>query len=363
VAVALWLLAAGPLRAEQPIWEPAKTWVFAVGVLQFSDPGVQTYPEEGRVDAAMIKVLQERGVPPDQIVFIRNQQATQKHVSEELVKFLRKPAEDDTLLFYYTGHGMRDFNDPARSVCFLTYDTKSKWTVSRIIDAIEQNFKGSQALLMADCCFCGALAEEAARRAGRIKYGVLTSAQASSVSTSNWTFTECLVEILKGSPQVDLNGDGEIRFGEAAQYCDAEMAFCEEQRAGHAALGNFSSDTILAQTAIKKPARVGEHCEAQLRGLWLKAKIIQASDERFLIDWLGPNQLPNAWIKPVGLRPYQFKEKLAAGTPVLIEWNRTWYPGEILKSELGLYRVHYSGFPEHDDEWVPRRRLRTAAKR
>jgi hypothetical protein len=343
--------------AGTPIWEPATTWVFAVGVLQFDSPDLQTYPEEGRVDAVMIEALKQRGVPDGHIVFIKNEQATKAHITRELATLLEKAGERDTLLFYYTGHGGRDYNNPSRPVNFITYDTAAKWTVTEMFDCVEANFKGVRALLVADCCHSGGLAEEAARRSKKIGYGVLASSQPTSVSTSNWTFTQCVADLFNGHAALDLNGDGEICFQEAAQYSDVEMCFCEDQRACHAALGSFTPDMVLARANDKTSPRVGEHCEAESHGIWMKAKITDAKDGKLLVDWVDRPKKRDVWLMPKQLRKPE-PAAMEAGQRVQVEWNGVWYKGQILQAQGGLHFVHYEGYPSEDDEWVPLRRLR-----
>jgi hypothetical protein len=318
---------------------------------------LQAWPDKGRVDAVLVETLRQRGVPPEQILFIKNGEATKEYVTEKLEEFLKKPAAGDTLLFYYTGHGGRDYSDPSRPVNFILYDTESLWTIASIFDAIEEHFIGSRVFLAADCCHSGALAEEAARRAGKFGYGVLTSAHSNSVSTGNWTFTECLVEVFRGSPVLDANNDGTISFAEAAQYCDAEMSFCEDQRATSATVGDFPADLILAGAEAEHPPRVGERCEGQLHGVWMKAKIVAAKEDKFLVNWVGRPKLKDAWLEPERLRPHE-PSGLEAGTRVQIEWNRQWFTGKVLQTHQGLHLVEYEGFPPADNEWVPLRRLR-----
>ena len=50
-------------ETDQPAWEPEKTWVFAVGVIQYDDPTRTSWPDEGRVDVKMIEAFRKRGVP------------------------------------------------------------------------------------------------------------------------------------------------------------------------------------------------------------------------------------------------------------------------------------------------------------
>lgn len=352
-----WFVGLTALLAQRPAWEPAKTWVFAVGVLNFDDPRLATWPDEGRVDAVMIEAYRERGVPEDQIVFIKNADATKAQVTKRFAEFLRRAGKDDTLVFYYAGHGSRSFKSPARPVSFMTYDAKANWSTGAVLEAIEQNFQGSQALLTVDCCHSGALALDAAKRSGRIRYGVLTSSQASAKSTGNWTFTQCLVDLLRGNTQLDFDGDGAITFAEAAQHCDLEMAFCENQRVSHEATGGFSTNLVLAKTGSPAAPRVGERCEGKYQGKWWKVKILAAKDGRFHVTWIGWAKKYDSWLEADQLRPHTPKS-MAVGTPVNIEWRKKWYPGQVVRSELGLVLVHYDGYPAVDDEWMPLNRVR-----
>src|SRR6188768_3293798 len=97
------------LWAADAAWEPEKTWVFAVGALQFDNPGMTAYPDKGRVDAVLLETFRKRGVPAEQILFIKNKEATKANITRRLAEFLPKPGKDDTLFFYYTGHGGRDY--------------------------------------------------------------------------------------------------------------------------------------------------------------------------------------------------------------------------------------------------------------
>jgi hypothetical protein len=344
-----------------PAWQPEKTWVFAVGVIQFDNPKLASWPDAGRVDEKLLAALRERGVPQNHIVFLKNQEATKANIATRLDAFLRLGGPDDTLLFYYAGHGGRDYSDPKRTHTFVTYDTKSQWTVSSVLDAIQHDFRGHRVVLTADCCHSGSLGIEAARHSGKQEFAVLTSARATSTSTGNWTFTQCLVDLLHGNPLLDLNHDGKITFREAAEYTDAEMAFMEEQRAGHRFEGSFPPEMIMAPAVGKAVGRVGERCEGDDHGTWYRAKILEQKDGRFFVTWPGWPASQNAWLAADHLRPF-VPDLVPAGTRVEIEWDGTWYPGVVVQTELGLHLVHYNGYTADDDEWVARKRLRTPGK-
>jgi len=353
----VWWLALAPLLAQSPVWDPGKTWVFAVGVLNFDNPKLTTWPDEGRVDQVMIDAYRERGVPEEQIVFIKNADATKAEVTRRFAEFLRRAGNRDTLVFYYAGHGSRNFKDAARPVSFMTYDSNANWSTLEVLDAIRQNFNGTMALITVDCCHAGQIALDVARRNVRPRYGVITSSQASAKSTGNWTFTQCLVDALRGKAQLDFDGNGAITFAEVAKHCDLEMAFCENQRTGYFATGGFPQDLVLAKTSAPDAPRVGERCEGEYQGKWSKVKILAAKDGKFHVTWIGRAKKFDSWVKADQLRPHTPKS-MAAGTPVEIEWRKKWYPGHIVRSELGLLLVHYDGYPATDDEWLPMHRVR-----
>ena len=160
-------------------------------------------------------------------------------------------------------------------------------------------------------------------------------------------------------PALDLNRDGEIRFQEAAQYSDAEMCFCEDQRACHAALGSFAPDLVLARTTGDKTSpRVGEHCEAESHGIWMKAKIMR-SQGRQVPRRLGRSpQETGRLADSRNSCASTSRPVMEVGQRVQIEWGGVWYKGQILQVQGGLHLVHYEGFPSEDDEWTPLRRLR-----
>ena len=355
--LAFYMFLSASVFSAETAWQAEKTWVFAVGVISFDNKSLASWPDEGRVDAVMIEAYKKRGVPADRIVFIKNKDATRANLIAKFNETLAKTAEGDTLIFYYAGHGGRDYNDPKRTTSFVTYDTKSGWMVQEVFDAIEKHFKGSRVLLTADCCHSGALATEAPKRASHIDYGVLTSAHATSRSTGRWTFTQCLVDMLNGSPALDLNGDGKITFAEVGSYCEEEMSFCEGQLSCSAAKGHFATDLSMATTAAKKNPRVGEHCEGLDDGKWWKVKILDSKDGKYLVTWMGWDKKYDRWIDEKLLRPYKPAE-FKTGTAVEVEYDKEWYAAKIKENKLGLQLVHYDGYPDIDDEWVAPDRIR-----
>lgn len=343
------------LPAERPAWEPEKTWVFAVGVLKFDNSGLATWPDEGRVDAEMIRALEKRGVPQDHVLFIKNEEATKAHIVEKFGPFLRRAGSDDTLLFYYAGHGGRDYSTTERTCTLVTYDAGSSWTVGSVFNTVEKNFHGRQVIYLADCCHSGGLVVEAAQHRGR--EAELTSAHVSSTSTGNWTFTRCLVQMFNGDPMLDFDGDGEITFAEAARFAKDEMAFVEGQHSASGTNGGFPADMVMSTTTGSHTPRMGELIEGESQGKWYKAEVIGEKDGKVLVTWPGWNKSYDEWLPKERTRPYHPKV-FSPGAKVQTEWRGKWYDAVVKKTELGLHFVHYEGFEDTDDEWVGITRLR-----
>lgn len=353
----LWVLTFATAFAERPAWKPETTWVFAVGILKFEGASLHGWPEEGRQDVVMLEALKKRGVPADHIVFMKNEQATAAALRKRFDEFVRRPGAGDTLIFYYAGHGGRDYSDPQRPVHLVPYDSKNKWPAAEVLDTIVAGFKGSQVLLTADCCHSGGLAEEASRHAGKISFGTLTSARSSATSTGNWTFTQCLTDLYSGNPAMDLDHDGAITFTEAGQGADLRMAFRENQRSTTAVAGKFPGDLVLATASGPASKVVYGGLEGRDKGEWYKANILSGRDGKYFVTWPGYDSSNDSWLTPENLRPAG-KKMFADGTKVEILWGKDWYAGKVVRTELGLLLVSYEGYTAADNEWVPVDRVR-----
>jgi len=359
------LVSTTSLLAQDASWDPTKTRVFAVGVLSFQDKKLGTWPDEGRVDAVMIESLKKRGVPEANIVFLKNEAATREAVDKKMSELLAASAEGETLIFYYAGHGSRNFQDEKRPVSLICYDSMPKkaasyWLLSDVVASIEKGFKGGKVLVTADCCHSGGFMEELKTLQSKKQWGLLASVQPGSRSTGNWTFTQCLVDTYNGYAPIDADGDGKITFKESGAWAEAEMAFCEEQMSCAWTRG-YSDSTVLAVAGEKKPARVGERLEAEDEGKWWKIKVLDAKEGKLFVTWLGWDKKWDRWIEADKARAHK-PQVQEGGTVVEVEWDGTWYKAKVMQNRLGLHFVRYEGFPESDSEWVPRKRMRLPKK-
>lgn len=344
------------LALQAPEWDPARTWVFMVGVLEWKDPNVERYPKEGRRDAELAALLEKRGVPRTQIVFLKDEEATLARIRKEFVDFLAKAR--GTLFIYYAGHGVKD---DAGNAYFLPYDSvdaieKSGWSIPSLFDDLEKHAGAAQALVTADCCYSGALADEARKR--KLRTACLASSRASAESTGRWTFTEQLLAGFRGEPRLDLDGDGQVRLEELARDTEIEMAFSDEQLSTFHAAG-VPPALSLSSAKPKSHPRVGERLEAKRMDGWRRASIVQVEDARVRVRFV--DESPEEWVGADHLRAWNPAHR-AAGDAVEVKWRKAWYPARILEGKLGVHRIHYEGHGDEWDEWVSSSRVRPRRK-
>jgi hypothetical protein len=41
-----------------------------------------------------------------------------------------------------------------------------------------------------------------------------------------------------------------------------------------------------------------------------------------------------------------------------VEWQGSWYQATVIKTEGAKTRIHYVGYPDSEDEWVTKERIR-----
>ena len=311
-----------PASARERDWQPQRTWVFVVGLLKWQNSDVfDSFPQKNRRDAQLVEYFRQQGVPQDQIVFLKDTQATLRRVTSSFPSFLAKAAPGDMLFFYYTGHGYK--SDDSRSTFFATYDAGEEidgWPTEAIVRDVEKYFRGSRALLTADTCYSGSLTAQVQRLGRRVSYASLTSTSASQLSTENWTFTEMLLEGLRGKSFADINGDGEVTLSELAEDIKEDMAYAENQRSTFVTTGNFPGDLMLASAARKFDPMISKRVEVRSEGSWYKARVIDVRGRSYEVHFYGYEDSDNEW---VGLRQIRYlrQSEFAANRRDEREWE------------------------------------------
>ena len=397
-------VSASPARTT---FDPSNSFILITGVLRWEDPSLSPFNNRNRKVEEIYRFFLAQGVPAANIIYLKDQQATLSGIQSAMNNLLKKTNAGSTFIFYYAGHGVRAGNGP---VSFANYDYASgrEFAVSTISAVVNSYFKGKNLWLLADCCYSGALLEEAKTISSNGKSVIaFTSSTSSNISTGNWTFSQTIIDCLSGLAPGDRNSDGKITLSEVkAELFDA-MKFREKQLSGtvfynmpESAVFNIlpvkPNPTPLAATYIYvqqenkfQPARVmgyngnnvtgelyyysdkvkvtvpisktkpiafaeypvGMKVQVEWKGKYYPAVIKESRSGFHLIHYTGYDDSWNEWVMYSRINTGNKK-------PCSIEWNGQWYPGEILQEKGGKYFVQYTGFGNDWDEWVTKNRVK-----
>jgi hypothetical protein len=302
--------------------------------------------------------MKQRGVPQNQIVYLRDRQATTNRIKTELQKMLAKTREGDLVFVYFEGHGYKD--DSGKHTYLASYDASDEVDgipVQWIPDTIERSFRGSHALIALDNCYSGAMAQVVRTGRRRVSYAVLASSLASQSSTGNWTFTEALVSGFRGAPYVDDDGNGKITFSELGENAQQDMLFGEEQVSTIVFTGDFDPQTVLVDATGPAGRRVGERVEAYSVDDWYKGYIAEARGNKFRIHYYGYDDDEDEWVTANLIRQPKVV-RYAIGETVEVEWKNQWFPARIVRIKGGSHYISYVGYSNDWNEWVPSKRIR-----
>lgn len=225
-----------------PVLNPAKTWLFVVGVLKFADADTTSWDAKNRRDSQIVSLFRSRGVPSDHVVYINDTRATLNNIENQFQQLVARPQADDLLIVYYTGHG----GDGS----FETYDGES-WPMKWIGKTIDRNFKGSEVLLIGDCCNSGSLEDVVNAKHEGIAYAAISSSARDEEGHGNWTCSQAVLDGLTGDPAVDTNHDGKISLRELGQHVQKEILAYENNHSVFTSSGGFDTQMIVANTAAR----------------------------------------------------------------------------------------------------------------
>lgn len=347
--------------AKDPGWQPEKTWVFVVGVLSWKHRDMfGSFPVKNRRDAALVDHFKRRGVPETQIVYLQDKQATQQKIDSDFSTALKKLHSDDLLIVYYCGHGSKSENGD--DVYLASYDAGDDdvegWSVNSIPGKIKSECKCARVLWLLDCCYSGQAAVALTKQKGRPAYACVTSSSASESSTGHWTFSDALLDSLRGVAYVDLNHDGSVTLAEFASHLSADMSLAEEQLSTFATTDGFEPDMVLAEAKPLANPKIGERAKAKdAGGDWYAGRIVEARDEEFKLHFIGYEDDEDVWVALDDLRPIK-PIQYAIGKYVEVSWKKKWYPATVLKVKDGIHLIHYTDYEAKWDEWVPSKRIR-----
>jgi hypothetical protein len=165
------------LETDNYYGKPESFFVFIVGV---NDEWQEGRTEYG--DTALYNEYLAAGVPPGQVVFVKDQKATKSNCEVELKELLKLATPSSTLVFYYGGHGS--------PTGLNTHE--QEWQQKDIVSLIDSLFCGDRVVMLVDCCasgnFCRWIQPP---HLVRHSYVCLMSTAPYTEAGAAWTMTTC----------------------------------------------------------------------------------------------------------------------------------------------------------------------------
>jgi len=361
-------------RAEA-LFDPKTTYAVVAGVLEWKDPGLNPFPKELRKDKELFETLGKLGVPATQRTLLLDERATATAIEKAVRDMAGKAPAGATLIVYYAGHGVKDQEG---HVIFASADIAlDKLDATGLhVDAIPgwvKGFKGRRVLMLADCCYSGGLMAPAGAlgKAG-LQVLSLTSAEASNISTSNWTFTETVLEALGGRTLFDRDEDGGVELGELRAEVKDGMRNREGQRSGWLAVG-LGDDLVVAASHLPddKPTdrgagdyEIGDWVRAPHDDRMAPARILgvrgkgpkQGLPKELYVEFFDYATVSAAWVDRTATNALDFTT-WPVGTALRVTWANKIYDAKVTAVDDGFMRITYPGYDAKWDEWITTRRV------
>jgi hypothetical protein len=233
------------------------------------------------------------------------------------------------------------------------------FNVETLYDLAAKNFKGRRIVLMADCCYSGSLLAVGKKIASLGKeVVVLTSATSSNISTGNWTFTQTLLDNLRGDPFGDADASGMISLSELAAEIKQAMKYREYQLNGFAAHGLDAAKVYVGLATGKAAGPMStsakflpkQYVYAYSGNKWRTARVM-AEDGTYTCQFYNYSEKENVELDINHVRPVYFPV-YPVGQKVDVEWEGKYYPATITAVDDAFMYIHYEGYDNTYDEWV-----------
>jgi hypothetical protein len=340
------------------------------GALEWQDKNFPPFSNRNRKDKELYSLLKSQGVKPKNVSLLIDNEATVDAMKSAVLDALGKAPEGSTFIFYYAGHGVKDDDS---KIYFASYNIttgnykKTGFDVSWLGDAVRDKFKGKLVWLLADCCYSGALLDEAEKinSAGK-NVIVLTSAASCNISTANWTFTQTIIDCLSGLPLADRNNDGTISINETGTELGDAMKFRERQMCGFKLFG-INETSPLAKTNGSVTTgnnifRNGAYYMAPKGGDMAAVRILNSEKNKIECEFYDYSDKSVVNFTANELHPIHFVN-YGIGDKIKVSWEGKWYDTEVKKSQNDFYYIKYAGYEDFWNEWVAYDRIKTGKEK
>ncbi len=343
---------------------PENTYVIIVGVLEWKGD-LSSFEKKNRKDKELQAFFSGKGIPANNMHTLYDAQASLINIDKALESVKNKTDEKSTIVFYYAGHGVQE----SGNIFFANYDINTSKSVSTgfavsQLSKILTKSNAERILLFADCCYSGGLIKECKKLGQAGKQALaLTSATACNLSTGNWTFTQTLLDCLKGNKLADYNKDKNIQLSELKSELFQAMKYRERQMAGFAISGiNISTKVSSTNSNSTNCAGIdlcGKYFWAKHEENWEPVRILaKQANNAFKCEFYFYSDKKQKLMPRKQMRPMHFVKHLK-GSQIKVEWNKVWYKAKVVEVKDDFCYIKYDGYDDSWNEWVLYDRIRT----
>lgn len=217
---------------------PHRRWAVVIGISRYASSRINQLQFADR-DAQAIRdfLVDPKGgaVPPENVLYLTNEEATYPRIRSALFDFLAKPGPDDLAIIYFAGHGSNDFKKRPDNYYLLGYDADpdnlaaTAFPMWDLQIAMERTLQADVVTLV-DACHSGGIGQAVPNMTNErwLKAGfgqnraIITASDVDEVSSEGdqWgghgVFTYYLLQGLKGG--ADLRHDRKITIGELFDF-------------------------------------------------------------------------------------------------------------------------------------------------
>ncbi len=344
---------------SQFICDPADTRLVMTGVLQWQDPAVNSFSDENRKDQELFDLISATGIPDTASTLLLDSQGTLEKMTNNIRRHMKACTENSTFIFYYAGHGSKIGDKYYFCNYDMGQDATSMFNVETLYELASKHFNGKRIVLLADCCYSGSLLAVGKKIAELGKEViVLTSATSSNISTGNWTFTQTLLDDLRGDPFADSDGNGMISLTETAAEIKEAMKYREYQLNGFAAY-NLEADKIQIGRCVAQSSATqtdsgiysADYVYAHTAKKWRTARVMKTAGGTYTCQFYNYSVKEDVELSAENVREVYFPV-YEVGAKVEVEWEGKYYKSTILKTDDVFMYIHYDGDDDSYDEWV-----------
>jgi hypothetical protein len=260
---------------DSRLLDPGKIWAAVIGISQYKTVSSLQYADQDAL-SFYDYLLNQIGVPKDNLFLLTNQQATLVNVRRTLgTELKRKAGPRDTVLIYFAGHGApeTDATSPdndglEKYLIVYDADPDDLYTTGlpmREVEIIFERLAAERVVFIADTCFSGAttgrtfstggrravVSEAFLTRLSHVKGRVvLAASRANEVSAErpdlqHGVFTYYLLEGLRG--KADLDGDNMITIDELYNYVSQKVPAATAQNQHPVKKGEVDGQLVVGQ--------------------------------------------------------------------------------------------------------------------